>query len=62
MSSGGLERVADDNPYGTVVGVVASRFRTPNSAGAATTVPGVELYVRGRPPAVNSGSDGAPPV
>jgi hypothetical protein len=34
----------------------------PDSAGAVTTVPGVGLYTRGRPPAVNSGRDGAPPA
>jgi hypothetical protein len=45
-----------------VAGVVASRSRTPHSAGAVTTVPGVGLYARGRPPAVNSGRDGAPPA
>jgi hypothetical protein len=46
----------------TVAGVVASRSRTPHSAGAVTAVPGVGLYARGWPPAVNSGRDGAPPA
>jgi hypothetical protein len=46
----------------TAVGVVASRSRTPHSAGAVTIVHGVGLYASGRPPAVNSGRDGAPPA
>jgi hypothetical protein len=45
---------------GYSAGMAASRYRMLHSDGAVTTVPGVGLYARGRPPAVNSGRDGAP--
>jgi hypothetical protein len=51
MPSGGLEGVADVDPYGAQGQVkAASRSRTRRSAGAVATAPGVGLYARGRPP------------
>jgi hypothetical protein len=61
MTSGGLEGVADVDPYGTPWRSwrrpVPARFTAPKPV---ITVPDVGLYARGRPPAVNSGRDGAP--
>jgi hypothetical protein len=63
MSPGGLEGIADVDPYRMQWQVMAApRSRMLHSAGVVTTVPGVGLYARGRPPAVNSGRDGAPPA
>jgi hypothetical protein len=59
----GLEGVADVDPYGTQWQSwrrpVPARFTAPKPV---ITVPDVGLYAWGRPPAVNSGRDGAPPA
>jgi hypothetical protein len=61
MTSGGLEGVADVDPYETQWQSwrrpVPARFTAPKPV---ITVPDVGLHARGRPPAVNSGRDGAP--
>jgi hypothetical protein len=63
MFPGGLEGVADVDPYGiqwqSWRHPVPSRFTAPKPV---ITVPDVGLYAQGRPPAVNSGRDGTPPA
>jgi hypothetical protein len=63
MLPGGLEGVADVDPYEiqwqSWCRPVPARFTAPKPV---ITVSDVGLYVRGRPPVVNSGRDGAPPA
>jgi hypothetical protein len=62
MLPGGLEGVADVDPYWiqwqSWRRPVPARFTAPKTV---ITVSDVGLYARGRPPAVNSDRDGAPP-
>jgi hypothetical protein len=63
MTPGGLEGVADVDLYRTQWQswrrTVPARFTAPKPV---ITVPDVGLYAWGRPPAVNSDRDGAPPA
>jgi hypothetical protein len=63
MLPGGLEGVADVDPYWiqwqSWRRPVPARFTAPKPV---VTVSDVGLYARGQPPAVNSDRDGAPPA